>query len=183
MKIHGPVNYISLKRKRDDKHILIFYDVHDIEKNQTCQGSSINIVDFIQKYLAPHFTSKNQLDVFVEQPLFYKENEEYTDPPSLDKIRRFLNNCAENVRCHHVDVRKHLGGGDMYFKLKRLYNDMIKHFRINRMTDLFNSFIPNYINLLESCLSLIKPFMKIYYNQVSFLNSITKYQKMININI
>ena len=76
-----------------------------------------------------------------------------------------------------------MGGVDIYFKLKLLYNDMIEHFRINRMTDLFNSFIPNFIDLLESCLSLIKPFMKIYYNQVSFLNSIIKYQKMININI
>ena len=59
---------------------------------------SINIVDFIQKYLAPHFTSKNQLDVFVEQPLFYKESETYTEPSSLDKIRRLLNKCPKNVR-------------------------------------------------------------------------------------
>ena len=159
MKVHGPVNYVYLKRKSDNKHIIIFYDVHDTENNQKCTESSIDIVEFIKKHLAPHFTSKNKLDIFVEQPLFYKENEEYTEPSSLDKMRRLLNKCPENMRCHHADVRKYIGF-DIYFNLKNLYTDMIEHFRINRMTDLFNvklfnSFIPNYINLLESCLQQI----------------------------
>jgi len=115
-KIKGPVNYVQLYRRLDDKNIYIFYDIHANGIDQKC-SKGIDLSKYLKSKIFPNLSEKLQIDLFVEQQLFYKMSdstiefgESSDDIDSISKMRVLLQKCHKNVRCHYMDVRFELNG-------------------------------------------------------------------------
>tara|TARA_B110000208_G_C11773920_1_gene431295 strand:- start:1098 stop:2141 length:1044 start_codon:yes stop_codon:yes gene_type:complete len=118
MQLIGPSNLVYLYRKKDNKKIYIFYDIHGME--ESCSDNNNKDITY---WLKKEFSKINEkIDLYVETPILYKESD-YKAMKTLDKIRQFINNdkCPKNFRCHSIDIRDQFINIFSLFKLSRLY--------------------------------------------------------------
>lgn len=168
MNLIGPSNLVYLFRKKDNKKVYIFYDVHGL--NEKCEKNNYNDILY---WLKNQFGKINEIiDLYIETPLFYKEGE-YKPEETIEKIRQFNNKCYENFRCHSIDIRNQFININSLFYLSNLYNKNITSFidNINEISSNEFHILNEYIkNLNNDIISLYKTILdELYYKTKGIL--------------
>lgn len=104
----GHLNY-------SDKNIYLIGEAHIETRNITCGDSTTpTVFEWIQNDIIPKYTGSNMLDIFIEQPYFYKswsrerkecEISRRNKDSMLPKMLELINNPSKNIRVHTIDIR------------------------------------------------------------------------------
>jgi len=114
--IKGPVYLGHLNFS--DKNIYLLGEAHIKTQDITCGDSETpTVFEWIQNDIIPKYTGANMLDIFIEQPYFYKSgSKEFKEciiarrnkDSMLPKMLELINNPSKNLRVHTIDIRNEL---------------------------------------------------------------------------
>lgn len=156
--LNGPINYMKLYNKEENKYLYVFMDWHaNIEYQQKCDSlHSIDIDKYIFHILEE---AKINIDFFLEvYPTDINDNTENSRinhkyiHTLMEKFKKLYNNLKikkkKNIRLHYIDIRAYT----FYENISNSINSCINNFKL---ADSYN------MNLLINNIDFI--FNNIYY--------------------